>query len=193
MYGSNKLSGWIEEGAIVGRGVLLDYVRWQAETNQPAAAADSAHSITVSELEAIAAHQKVAFKPGDILLVRTGWTLWYEKAWQEDRVQKLERNHFIGVERSMEMVRWLWNHHFAAVATDSIGFEQCPPPFGKLDQIVLHTWLLVWWGTPLGELWNLEDLSRICADRSQYSFFLTSHPLRVKGGVGSPPNAVAVL
>lgn len=48
-------------------------------------------------------------------------------------------------------------------------------------------------GCPIGELWNLEELAKVCAEQKQYSFFLTSAPLNVPGGVASPPNAVAVF
>lgn len=57
----------------------------------------------------------------------------------------------------------------------------------------LHEWLLVQWGTPIGELWNLESLSMICEEEQRWSFFLTSAPLHVKGGVASPPGAIAVF
>lgn len=49
------------------------------------------------------------------------------------------------------------------------------------------------WGTPIGELWNLEELSRVCAQEKKYSFFLTSAPLNVQGGVASPPNVLAIM
>jgi hypothetical protein len=45
---------------------------------------------------------------------------------------------------------------------------------------------------PIGELWDMEDLSEACADDGHYTFFLCSVPLKLPGGVGSPPNAVAI-
>jgi kynurenine formamidase len=177
----------------VGRGILVDFVRWREETGQAPIPADSPYGITVAELEAVARHQNLEFRPADILLVRTGFTLWHEQASQEERVQKLDKLSFIGVERTEEMKRFLWNKHFSAVGTDSIGFEQCPAPFGQKGAVVLHEWILAHWGMPLGELWNLEPLSRLCKEQHRWSFFFTSAPLYVKGGVGSPPNAIAVL
>jgi hypothetical protein len=49
------------------------------------------------------------------------------------------------------------------------------------------------WGTPIGELWDLEKLAETCKKENKYSFFLTSAPLNVWGGVASPPNALAIL
>jgi hypothetical protein len=58
---------------------------------------------------------------------------------------------------------------------------------------VFHDYLLSFWGTPLGEFWDLEKLAETCAKMGRYSFFFTSAPLNVPGGVASPPNALAVL
>jgi hypothetical protein len=45
---------------------------------------------------------------------------------------------------------------------------------------------------PLGELWDLSRLAVDCERDGRYEFFLTSAPLRVSGGVGSPPNVLAL-
>lgn len=92
------------------------------------------------------------------------------------------------MESTMESVRWLYNNHFSAVASDTMSFEVWPP-----KDCCLHEWLLCQWGTPIGELWDLEELSATCAARHKWSFFFTSAPLNIKGGVGSPPNAIAIL
>jgi hypothetical protein len=44
----------------------------------------------------------------------------------------------------------------------------------------------------IGELWWLDDLARDCAADGVHEFFFTSAPLNVIGGVGSPPNALAI-
>ena len=41
-------------------------------------------------------------------------------------------------------------------------------------------------------MWNLEELAEDCARDGRYAFFLTSAPLNIPGGVGSPPNALAI-
>jgi len=62
-----------------------------------------------------------------------------------------------------------------------------------LNGQAFHTYLLAFWGTPIGELWDLEALAETCHRLGRYSFFLTSIPLNVPGGVASPPNAIAVF
>ena len=149
--------------------------------------------MTVDDLDQVAKHQKLELKDGDILIIRSGFTKWYNSIDPKEQAAAMAKGAFIGVEASTKSVKWLWNHHFAAVAGDSLGFEVCPAPFGKKGQVCLHEWLLTHWGTPIGELWDLEKLSKACADAKQWSFLFTSAPLNVFGGVGTPPNAIAML
>lgn len=58
---------------------------------------------------------------------------------------------------------------------------------------VLHDYLLAMFGTPIGELWDLEELAEVCKKEKKYSFFFTSAPLNIHGGVASPPNALAIF
>jgi hypothetical protein len=44
-----------------------------------------------------------------------------------------------------------------------------------------------------GELFDLEALSKTCHELQRYSFFVTSMPLNMPGGVSSPPNAMAIF
>ena len=100
-----------------------------------------------------------------------------------------DQHYMIGVANNEETVRWLYSKHFAAVAGDTMGFEAWPFP----KDCCLHEWLLVHWGTPIGELWDLELLAEECLRHQRWSFFFTSAPLRVVGGCASPPNAIAIF
>ncbi|KAI0324985.1 hypothetical protein GY45DRAFT_1330924, partial [Cubamyces sp. BRFM 1775] len=42
---------------------------------------------------------------------------------------------------------------------------------------------------PIGEFFDLEALLGRCEETGGYTFFFSSWPLNVLGGVGSPPNA----
>lgn len=100
----------------MGRGVLLDYVRY-AERHGISYNPMSRHCITVADLEAMAKEEGVTFKPGDLLIVRSGWIKWYNEHETDDRVKHITNGtDFIGVEGCEESVKWLWNHHFSAVA-----------------------------------------------------------------------------
>ena len=45
----------------------------------------------------------------------------------------------------------------------------------------------------IGELWDLKALGETCKRLKRYEFLFTSIPLNVPGGVGSPPNALALF
>lgn len=198
-------SDWSKRGGIVGRGVLLDYVSFAARHNieyDPM----SRHCICLSDIEKMAEEQSLTFHPGDILLIRTGWIKWYEEHNEQERRAKVKNgDDHIGIEGSEAMFEWLWDQHFAAVASDTVGVEAFPPTFPwceSLDFIPLmridyytglHDYALSMWGMPLGELWDLESLAITCEEEKRWSFFLTSAPLNNPGGIASPPNAIAIF
>lgn len=118
-------------------------------------------------------------------MIRTGFIRWHNQASDEERKKGTFGNHqLIGVEASEETVRWLYDQHFAALVGDTVAFEAWPPQ--RDSKWTLHDWALVWWGTPLGEMWDLEGWSRECEKHQRWTFMVTSAPLHVKGGVGSP-------
>lgn len=73
----------------------------------------------------------------------------------------------------------LRDHHFAAVAADNTSVELRP----TMASWNIHDYLLPMWGTPVGELFDLEPLSQLCQKLGRYSFFVTSAPLNVMGGI----------
>ncbi|TVY14778.1 hypothetical protein LARI1_G007478 [Lachnellula arida] len=185
------LNKWHDKGGIVGRGVLIDYVAY-AERHRIEYSATECHAISHADLDAAAEAQGLTFKQGDILLVRSGLTKWFNEASDEDRDSYFTNpmKAAVGIAPTPETVSWVWDHHFSAVAGDTLAWEHVPYSTNTLS---FHTYLLAFWGTPIGELWDLENLAEICHKLGRYSFFLSSVPLNVPGGVASPPNAVAVF
>lgn len=59
-------------------------------------------------------------------------------------------------------------------------------------QFRLHEWLPSGWGMPVSEFFDLEALAEE-RKRGKWSFLLTRVPLKVPGGVASPPNGMAIL
>lgn len=116
----------------------------------------------------------------------------------EKQAELLGTHQACGVTGTPETAKWFWNKHFSAVAGDTIGFEHVPAELvdGEdkgVEGMVLHPYFLSLFGMSIGELWWLKDLSDLCQKLGRYSFLLTSAPLNVPGGVGSPPNALAVF
>lgn len=121
-----KRIDWCKKGGIVGRGVLLDYVAYMETTNQELPDPCTRFGITVDMLDKVAAHQGVEWKDGDILFVRSGFVRWYNGATPEEREKKISGPDaaFIGVQTDDDSKNWLWNHHFSAVAGDTLAFER---------------------------------------------------------------------
>lgn len=184
------IQNWADHG-ICGRGVLLDLVRHQTKGETVPLPYDpwTTHPITVADLEACAKEQGVVFRRGDILIVRVGFIQKYGVATQEQR-DALAGNPetFAGIEQSEDMKRFLWNNHFAAIASDQPALERWPTPDGVPH---MHQTLLGLWGMPIGEFFDLEKLSATCAESGRYTFFFSSWPLNIIGGCASPPNAAA--
>jgi hypothetical protein len=57
----------------------------------------------------------------------------------------------------------------------------------------MHEIMLSGFGLPIGELFQLEELAKECERHKRWTFMLVSEPLNLVGGVGSPPNAVAIF
>ncbi len=173
---------------IVGCGVLLDVAR-HLESVGNAFDPMSSRAITAGELTATAEAQNVDLRPGDILLVRTGWERAYMAADQTTRDAVAKDLRSPGLEGSREMAGWLWDHQVAAVASDCPALEPWP---WDLEVGALHIRALALLGMPFGELWSLEALADDCATDGVYEFMLTSAPLYYRAAIGSPPNALAI-
>jgi len=139
--------------------------------------------------------QNTSVWPGDVLLIRIGWTKAYLAMSEEQKAELARETKTPGIEGSRRVAEWLWDQHIAAVASDSPGLEAIPPPsvgdFMEADDL-LHFHMLSFFGMPIGEMWDLEQLAEDCANDNRYEFFFTSAPLNIPGGVGSPPNALAI-
>ncbi|KAK1145236.1 hypothetical protein N8T08_004389 [Aspergillus melleus] len=190
------LDHWHERGCIAGRGVLIDFKNY-ADAKGIEFTPFSSFQLSTADIEAVAAYQGTTFQTGDILLVRFGFTEALSGKTGDEQGAALSTGHFCGLESSEEMAKWLWNKHFAAVASDNMAVEVVPPIINGEErpvcELVLHKWCLGMFGMPLGELWDLKALAEECRKTQRYSFFITSSPLNHPGAVGSPPNAIAIL
>lgn len=179
-----SIGKWTDAGGIVGRGLLLDVERYCA-ANGVAYNPRSRFVITREIVQAIAAWEKVEIGAGDVLLVRTGLM---KKELGGAAAGNSPESPGLGPGR--EMAEFLWGKRVAAVAADTGPFE--PSPIDPRGPRSMHMALIPMLGMPIGELWYLEELAEDCAKDRVYEFMLVSVPLNLPGGVGSPPNAVAI-
>ncbi|KAK9700629.1 hypothetical protein K7432_012100 [Basidiobolus ranarum] len=176
---------------IATRAVLLDYGRWAQKNRPDFDPFQRNNEITVEELDKVAKAQKVTFRQGDILLLRTGWITKHDQLGENfateipDPIQVSSA----GVKAGEDTFAWMWNHHFAAVAADNVAFEAWPPADMKDS---CHSLFLGGWGMPIGELFYLDALAESSAEDGIYEYFFTSAPLNKYQGVASPPNALCI-
>src|SRR6202012_3941875 len=97
--------------------------------------------------------------------------------------------------RGAAAARLLWDRGVVALAVDNPTVEP-QPTRNAAGQATLedlcHTNVMVALGIILGEFFDFGPLSEACRADGRYEFLFTSSPLWVPGGVGSPPNALAI-
>ena len=186
----NGIENWARRG-IAGRGVLLDFKRFAEHSGIPFNPGER-YGITAEQLQAAADWQGISFQTGDILVMRTGWIEWYSNLTEEQRIQLAQPGamKIAGLEQCEESLRFLWNNHFAAIASDNPPFEAYPP--ADPEEGLMHGTIIGLWGMTIGEMFTLDALAAACSIDRRYEFFLTAAPLNKLGGVASPPNALAI-
>lgn len=187
---------WIARRGIIARGVLVDFARFYWDQGIPLDATTRV-PLGPEAIEEVLEWSGSEVHPGDVLLFRTGWLEWYLALENDerDRLAGALTNTDGGIEcpglaPGVETAEWLWNRRVAAVAADNPALESLRV---RPSEGFLHRRILALLGMPVGEFWFLEELSRVCRDTSRYEFFLTSAPLNLVGGVGSPNNAYAIF
>jgi kynurenine formamidase len=168
--------GMQHSGPIVGRGVMLDIA-----AHRGVSMLGDADGIEPEELDACAAAQGVELRPGDIVLVRTGW-------WQLFGGDRADRERFYASEPgpSAACSRWFREHDFVALGADNPAVEVVP---SWTEPLYLHRDVIWGCGGYLLEFLDLEELSR---DR-KYEFLFVAAPLKIEGGIGSPIHPVAIV
>ncbi|KIJ25948.1 hypothetical protein M422DRAFT_273038 [Sphaerobolus stellatus SS14] len=132
--------------SICGRGVLVDLVKLYTEDGTKPLPYDpwKTHPIPVSDIKAAADKQGVVFRPANILLLRVGFMQKFNSQSPEERNELAEKPEtFAGIEQSLETKEFLWNNHFAAIASDQPSMEAWPPEGVHLHQTILGNQLLV--------------------------------------------------
>jgi kynurenine formamidase len=184
----NGIHNWARRG-LAGRFVLADVAAWRAATGRPIDVA-GAEAVPVSDVAATLAWQRTSLQLGDFLLLRFGWLAWYESLSQGER-DALAAGGFAaaGLAPGHACLEWLWDCGVVAVAADNPAVEAYP---FDVSGDSLHADLLALLGVALGELWFLDELAAGCAADRRYTGLLVSAPLHIRGGIGSPANAVAL-
>jgi kynurenine formamidase len=173
---------------IVGRGVLADVGRWAASQGRPLSPTEDT-PIMPDDLAATLRSENVELRPGDILMVRTGYLESYLAMSRDEQLAHLDRPDQPGLYAGREMAEFLWDSGAAAVVADNLAVENVP---GSTEVGSLHRALIPLLGFAIGEYFDLAALARDCAEDGKYTSLFTAAPLNLPGGVGSPGNALAI-
>lgn len=162
---------------VVSRGVLLDMPRALGKEHL-----SPGEAISPEDLDRACELHNVEVGTGDVVLIRTG--------------DMAARRHLPGwggycagdaPGLSLRAAPWLHERQVAAVATDTWGVEVRPNELKDTFQ-PLHLILIVSMGLLVGEIWQLDDLARDCAEDGIYEFLFVGPPLVIPKAVGSPLN-----
>ena len=151
---------------IFRRGVLLDF----------AAAGPLPEDFELTPAHLDAAAQGIEIRPGDIVLLRTGWA-----AWWNDAVRFIRQVNGPGPGRAG--AEWLSARRIFAAGSDTVAFEKVPDP-----AMPVHVHLLVENGIHIIECLNLEEL----AAAGVREFLFVALPLKIRGATASPVRPVAI-
>ena len=179
--GATKLGIENVKESLVGRGVLIDILKYKGGTMAPG------YGITKADIEGALEQQGTEVKKGDIVILRTGVVpMWYN--------DPSSRSNYFNPQTGIvkDVVSWIKEKEISAMAADNIGVERTPNAIDPKTLSPLHGNILRDLGVYLGEIWWLEELAEDCAEDGVYEFFLASQPLNIPGAVGSPINPIAI-
>jgi kynurenine formamidase len=161
-------------GALITRGVLIDVAGYKGMPQLSAG-----YEITDADLKGALQRQAAEIRPGDVVLIHTGWG----SLWMKDNAKYGGDAPGIGVAAAQFLV----DEEVTVVGSDTTSVEVSPNPNPDLSGPV-HQLLIPRNGIYLHE--NL-DLGALARD-SVYEFAYFFSPLRMKGATGSPGNPVAI-
>ncbi|HEY1373882.1 MAG TPA: cyclase family protein [Candidatus Binatia bacterium] len=183
--GRNKEEVWSENNGLtdlgldrcpplITRGVLFDVA-----AHKGVEMLESDVAIGREDLAAAGKAAGVELQPGDIALIRTGWSkLWAKR----DRRYILEEPGL-----TADAARWLGDQGVVAIGADNWAIDACPPSATRNRAV--HEVCLTEMGIYIIENLNLEELA---ADAVR-EFLFVAIPTRLQGGTGFPIEPVAVV
>ena len=182
MGGRFEESGIHTVDPIAGRGVLLDVPRALGQDAcEQAGHLPGGYEITVDDLKHTLDAQGTDIRPGDTVLVRSGWGMRFA-----------EGDPFLGGASGVPGVseagaQWLAAQQPTAVGADTIAFEMLPAGKGHAS-LPAHRVLLVEAGIPIIETLDLESL----AESGVHEFLFVLSHLNLVGATGAPVRPLAI-
>ena len=171
--GFNKL-GIEKVGTLMTRGVLIDVAGLKGADTLP-----DAYEITVQDVQQALQKQHLTLRPGDAVLINTGWG----RLWEKDNARYMKSAPGIGIAAA----EWLVQQDPMLVGSDTGPVEVSPHPDAQIS-LPVHQIMLVVHGIHLLENLRLDEL----AAKGVHEFAFVMQPLKIQGGTGSTVAPVAI-
>lgn len=160
---------------IVTRAVMIDVAGFKG-----VAQLDGGAAITPLELEGALKRQRSSIRPGDAVLVHTGWAKYY----MVDNEKYVRASPGLGVEAA----RWLSDQKVTAIGADNMGVEVMPME-DERTAFPVHQHLIVEKGVYIIENMKLDEP---CAD-GVYEFPFILLPTKYKGATACPVRPIGLV
>jgi len=161
-------------GAFITRGVLIDVAGFKGVEML-----GDNYEITVEDLEGALKKQNTELRPGDAIIINTGWGRLYGK----DNARFVKSCPGIGVKAAT----WLTAKDPILLGADNWPVEVAPNPDSQIS-LPVHQIALVVNGVHLLENLKLDELTA----KQAYEFAFIMQPLKIQGGTGSTVSPIAV-
>jgi len=162
--------------SIVSRGLMLDVSGLDGGPFL-----EAGRSIGPDDIRRSLAASKLEVRPGDIMLIHTGWGRFY----MADNPRYLSGEPGI----NLAAARWLTQQGVTAIGTDTMAVEVLPGEEAPTVQMPVHQHCLVEAGVYLIE--NLLLTPLVDARIAEFCFILL--PVKFKGATGSPARPIAMV
>jgi len=161
-------------GTLMTRGVLIDVAGLKGVDILP-----DTYEITVQDLQQALQKQNLTLRPGDAVIINTGWG----RLWGKENARYMKGNPGIGVAAA----EWLVKQDPMLVGADNGPVEVSPNPDREIS-LPGHQIFLVVNGIHLLENLKLDEL----AAKRVHEFAFVMQPLKMQGGTGSTVAPVAI-
>jgi len=177
--GAQKLDIDVFKNGIVTRGILMDIPR-----SKGLPYLEPGTQIHPEDLDAWEKKAGIKVSSGDMIFIRTG--RWGRRAklgpWDLDKS-------VAGLYPTC--ARWLKQRDVAVLASDAVSDVMPFPTPGVAFPI--HALTIVSLGTPIFDNCDLEEVSETANRLRRWEFMLTTAPMRIPTGTGSPLNPLAIF
>jgi len=161
-------------GTLVTRGVLIDVAGLKGVDILP-----DTYEITVPDLQGALQRQNLQLRPGDAVIIHTGWG----KLWAKDNARYVKSCPGIGIAAA----QWLAQQDPMLVGSDNWPVEVAPNPDPQIS-LPVHQIMLVVNGIHLLENMRLEEL----VAKRVHEFAFVMQPLKLQGFSGASVAPIAI-